>query len=258
MYLDTTSPLGDSTASTQQAASLITLAAALADRSPSPGGPALAHDLAAVLRRLHDQVPGAAAASLLAASPAVRGDGGVAPASIAATSELAQAADECQLSAGTGPSLDARVRAVHVTADELVHRWPDVGEPLRQLGITELLAAPLPGLAGRGALTFYADARFPADALAPAAEAAAVAAVALTGLETRERAANLEIALASSRQIAAAVGIVMAQDRCSYEEAFQLIRSISQRTHRKMRELAEQIVFTGARPEGGGGRAATG
>jgi hypothetical protein len=41
----------------------------------------------------------------------------------------------------------------------------------------------------------------------------------------------------------------MAQYRCSYDEAFERIRSASQRAHRKIRDLAEDIVLTGALSE---------
>jgi hypothetical protein len=254
MYLDATPSVAhaDGTTADPFVTSLTTLAAMLAVRgAAATDGPALPADLADVLRRLRDEVPGTRAASVLATNPALRGAAATVPATVAATGELAERADQCQLAAGAGPSLEACRQPVQAGPDELRGEWPDLAEPLAQLGVAAVLALPLPGLAGRGALTFYGEAPFPVDALAPAAEAAAVAAVALAALETRDRAANLEIALASSRQISAAVGIVMAQDRCSYDEAFQRIRSISQRTHRKMRELADQIVFTGARPPEG-------
>jgi len=39
-----------------------------------------------------------------------------------------------------------------------------------------------------------------------------------------------------------AKGIIMAQHRCEPEEAFDLLRRVSQRTNVKVRELAAQIV----------------
>ena len=57
---------------------------------------------------------------------------------------------------------------------------------------------------------------------------------------------NLRIALASSRQISAAVGIVMNQQRLSYDDAFAVLVSVSQRLHRKLRIVADDVVFTGA------------
>jgi hypothetical protein len=106
--------------------------------------------------------------------------------------------------------------------------------------------------ADAGRLTFYADAPFPPDAAEGAAEVAAVCAVAVAAIRERVRADNLEKALGSSRQIAAAVGIVMAQRRCTYDEAFRQIKAASQHGHRKMRDLAEDIVLTGELPDGPG------
>jgi hypothetical protein len=113
-----------------------------------------------------------------------------------------------------------------------------------------VLTIALPG--GCGSVVFAAPDAFPPGAGDAATEAATACAVALRSLALRARVANLEVALESSRQIAAAVGIVMAQTRCPYEEAFQVLRAASQRTHRKVRELAEEVVFTGALPGPGG------
>jgi hypothetical protein len=112
----------------------------------------------------------------------------------------------------------------------------------------ELLTAPLPGAAGLGHIDFYADAPFPPGSAEAAAGAAALCSLVVAALAERLRAENLELALLSSRQIAAAVGIVMAQQRCPYDEAFGLLKAASQRGHRKMRELADDILFTGEVP----------
>ncbi len=58
--------------------------------------------------------------------------------------------------------------------------------------------------------------------------------------------ANLEVALASSREIGAAIGIVMNQRRISNAAAFDLLRQASQRQHRKIREVAADVLYTGA------------
>jgi len=64
----------------------------------------------------------------------------------------------------------------------------------------------------------------------------------------REKIANLEIALGTSRKIAMAVGIVMERYRIKEDEAFDVLRAISQNAHRKIRDLAEDVVFTGQLP----------
>ncbi|HEY2273702.1 MAG TPA: ANTAR domain-containing protein [Jatrophihabitantaceae bacterium] len=57
---------------------------------------------------------------------------------------------------------------------------------------------------------------------------------------------NLQAALASNRRIGTAVGILMVQRRITDSAAFDLLRLASQRTHRKLREIAEEVVHTGA------------
>jgi AmiR/NasT family two-component response regulator len=56
---------------------------------------------------------------------------------------------------------------------------------------------------------------------------------------------HLEHALASSRQIGMAMGILMERHRFTEEQAFDRLRDLSQRRNVKLRELAEQIIYTG-------------
>jgi ABC-type uncharacterized transport system substrate-binding protein len=60
---------------------------------------------------------------------------------------------------------------------------------------------------------------------------------------------NLEIALQSNRHIGMAIGILMANERITEEQAFELLRAASQSQHRKLRELAEAVLFTGVIPQ---------
>jgi transcriptional regulator with GAF, ATPase, and Fis domain len=82
------------------------------------------------------------------------------------------------------------------------------------------------------------------------------AAVSLSAALARENAASLELALTSNRRIGMALGVIMNQRRCTDDQAFTLLREASQHTHRKLRDVAEDVVFTGllleapaARPE---------
>lgn len=65
----------------------------------------------------------------------------------------------------------------------------------------------------------------------------------------QDKVANLEQALQNARLIGAAVGIVMANRKITYEQAFQVLRDMSQRSHRKIRDLSEEVVFTGVLDE---------
>ena len=57
---------------------------------------------------------------------------------------------------------------------------------------------------------------------------------------------GLQIALTNSRQISAALGIVMATHKVTMEEAFNILRIMSQHCHRKLRDVAADVILTGA------------
>lgn len=67
-------------------------------------------------------------------------------------------------------------------------------------------------------------------------------------VEALDRVANLETALKSSRTIGTAVGILVERHRISPDEAFARIAAWSQRTHRKVSEIASDLVLTGEEP----------
>ncbi|MGI8664858.1 MAG: ANTAR domain-containing protein [Jatrophihabitans sp.] len=60
-----------------------------------------------------------------------------------------------------------------------------------------------------------------------------------------DQAANLQIALTSNRQIGTALGILMANHKITDTAAFTLLRTTSQRTHRKLRDIADDVVQAG-------------
>lgn len=66
----------------------------------------------------------------------------------------------------------------------------------------------------------------------------------------RARAANLEIALKSNRDIGMATGILMARHVVTAEDAFRLLVRVSQLTHRKLRDIATEVILTGTLPHG--------
>ncbi len=62
----------------------------------------------------------------------------------------------------------------------------------------------------------------------------------------RQAAADLSIALDSNRAIGAATGILMARHQVTQPQAFDLLRVASQTRHVKLREIAREVVETGA------------
>lgn len=87
-------------------------------------------------------------------------------------------------------------------------------------------------------------------ALAQAAVDRAVALISQQRLAERSadlqrEVANLQIALQTSREIGAAIGILMANHRVSQAQAFDLLRTASQHRHYKLRDLAAEVALTG-------------
>ena len=66
---------------------------------------------------------------------------------------------------------------------------------------------------------------------------------------------NLKKALQTNRRIGAAVGILMSSAKLSEESAFDLLRHVSSQTGRKIRDIADEVVLTGALPQHSGAAA---
>jgi AmiR/NasT family two-component response regulator len=69
-------------------------------------------------------------------------------------------------------------------------------------------------------------------------------------VESAEREAhNLRRALEHSRDIGAAIGVLMALRKVTRDEAFELLRRSSQDLNRKVHALALDVISTGVLPE---------
>jgi hypothetical protein len=67
--------------------------------------------------------------------------------------------------------------------------------------------------------------------------------------ELENQVATLEQALTTNRRIGAAIGVVMAMEKVTYEGAFDILKRASQHTNRKLRDIAEDVLLTGATAE---------
>ena len=65
------------------------------------------------------------------------------------------------------------------------------------------------------------------------------------GLIDRNKILNLEAALVSARRIGAAIGIIMASRKVTEDQAFMILRRTSESTSRKLRVVADEVLFTG-------------
>jgi GAF domain-containing protein len=175
---------------------------------------------------------------------------------VAFTGDLAVDLDERQYRSGSGPCLDAAVSGETLmvdTSDDT--RYPEFSAAARRLGVTHSLSVGLP-IPQRtiGALNVYSSAepftdRDVESAHAFAGHAAVAVANAALFANTADLARNLQIAMASRAVIEQAKGILMAQRRCSADEAFELLRAASQRQNVKLRVLCQSIVDSAASHE---------
>ncbi len=173
------------------------------------------------------------------------------PTTAAYTGRLALDLDETQYGRGYGPCLEAAVgeeiREIIDARQET--RWPDYTRVAVERGSLSSLSAPVPIREGlHGGLNLYAvEANaFGGDARYVAGTFASYAAVAVHNMHlfesTRALADNLDIAMRTRAVIEQAKGILMSQRRCDATEAFNLLAAASQRSNRKLRDIAHAIV----------------
>ena len=170
---------------------------------------------------------------------------------VASTGSLAVLMDERQYADGDGPCMAAARTGELVDLPDAAAaaQWPLFAEAARQHGVGSSLSVPvkLPAPISAG-LNLYSlqPSGFTEQDVDLARTLAAYAAVALSNLnlyESQKRVAeHLEKALETRGVIDQAKGILMAQRRCTADEAFDLLVSASQRTNRKLRDVAEQLV----------------
>ncbi len=213
--------------------------------------------LAPLLDRIVGALPGVRCASLLGRPARLKP-----PLTVAATEPLAIELDQLQCAAGHGPCLDCLDSAELIQVDDLAEdrRWSGLASsgpvPIRSVLSVPVLAVQGASHGSSQSLNLYAEApRAFAASLHPAAYlAAAAVGLVLTALRERERAEHLRVALDTNRQIGTAMGILMARHRCSSEDAFTALRVTSQHQHRKLREIADEVVYTGTLPSRGNRR----
>lgn len=161
----------------------------------------------------------------------------------APTSQVPATVDGLQYLYG-GPCVDAALgdqQFVHSEDIRSEHRWPAftaaalAGSPILSILSYRLWVGKDDAI---GSLNLYADKphAFDPDTVADLQHLAAYAAVLLAYAHERDKTLNLQRALDSNREIGAAVGILMARRRLSDEQAFDLLRSISQHRHLKLRD----------------------
>lgn len=169
---------------------------------------------------------------------------------VAASHDVARWSDEAQGKLRQGPCFDAASGGEQVyRIDDLnaqTSRWPEYTMRARELGIGSAMGFLLytDDRDNLGALNMYSSRP---GAFNPRAGHMGwiVASHAAVALSSARHAENMDFALASSRLIGEAIGIVMCRYRLTEDAAFAAIREASQRHNVKVRELAERITLTG-------------
>jgi GAF domain-containing protein len=167
------------------------------------------------------------------------------------TDEDAPEIDSAQYETGIGPCLDAfrhqeLFRIDDTTKDE---RWGPFSEAAAAHGIRSTASLPLiANHEGVGALNFYSRSAsaFGDDDVEVAARYATQAAIVLANSQAywdaHQLSQDLATAMRSRAVIEQAKGILMGAQRCSADEAFQVLVRASQRENRKLRDIAEDLV----------------
>lgn len=176
-----------------------------------------------------------------------------------ATSDEVRVLDQSQYDTGAGPCVQAIRDGLrhNVLLTEEAEGWPTfVGDALAA-GFRSVLSVPLAIAGGTvGSLNLYSrhDHVF-ADAEVDAAgvfadRAAVVLANATAFANTEATNQHLQIALEHARIIGRAQGVIMARQNCDSDAAFDTLRRASQRTNRKLRDIAEEIAGPFEHPVG--------
>jgi GAF domain-containing protein len=206
-------------------------------------------DLTAVLTELTGiaarGIPGADAVSITL----IKDDRGW---TAAHSAELALAADELQYAEDSGPCLEAGRAGVVLRIDDVrtEQRWPRYTARVQDTAARSSLSVPLPYQGDSiGALNCYscAPAAFASEESLEAgrqvAEAIAVAVVnAEAHAQLADHARNMQLAMESRAVIEQAKGVLMAQRGVNADAAFEMLREASQRSNRKLREVAVGVV----------------
>ncbi|WP_138445198.1 GAF and ANTAR domain-containing protein [Sinomonas susongensis] len=173
------------------------------------------------------------------------------PATMGVSAELAGELDQIQYAALEGPCIDA-LRTGHVVDVRDVgqeERWPRYTAGLRPTGIRSVLAVPIPLAGGASAAlncysetpgAFGGEARQEVLEFAQLASTSVALAVRLTS--ESDRAADLATALESRTSINLAAGIIMAQSRCTSDEAIEILKRASNQRNVKLRDVASSIL----------------
>jgi GAF domain-containing protein len=175
--------------------------------------------------------------------------------------QVVLALDEAQYEANDGPCVQALDEGTVVHATDGLARWPPLSQRAREAGIRSVLSTPLStGGDPLASLNLYSrspefddEARHLNSLFVGPASTTLANAMAFSAAS--QLADNLREAITTREIIGEAKGILIARQNCSSDEAFDVLRRASQRTNRKLRDIAVDLVQSSERkPSRGDGR----
>lgn len=169
---------------------------------------------------------------------------------VASSDPRAVSVDEVQYQIDHGPCLHSMRTGEVVLIDDLAtdEAWVTYRMHGIAAGVRSSLSLPIAADGIRGAMNMYAPkpATFDQDSIdrgrALAREAAHGVALAVRMAQQAELSEQLQAALSSRAVIDQAMGVIMGQNRCSADAAFNILRAASQHRNTKLRDVAADIV----------------
>lgn len=176
---------------------------------------------------------------------------GAGAATVATSHERAAALDEVQYAFDGGPCLSAadQHRVVLLADTRTDRHWPPYSRAAAQHGIRSVLAVPFElDDEARAALNVYSatvrqfDARTTQVIEREVALASRALRLALRLARQRETQLDMAAAMASRATIDMAIGIVMARQACTQDDAVALLTAASNHRNVKLRDVAAELV----------------
>ena len=168
----------------------------------------------------------------------------------AASDDYALEIDKIQYDSGEGPCVEAleqrEFRQIEDVAEET--RWPKFCGQAATKGFKSSISFPIKSDGTAGALNIYANSTgaFDEAAITIGGVFATQATIALQNAQTYQRtrqlADHLNEALKSRDLIGQAKGILMEREGATDEEAFEMLKTISQTSNVKLRDIAQRLV----------------
>ncbi|WP_375489820.1 GAF and ANTAR domain-containing protein [uncultured Jatrophihabitans sp.] len=155
--------------------------------------------------------------------------------------------DAFQLAHGIGPCIDSSrdQKAIVSVSMEVEDRWAEFGPLAARLGVHSALCVPLWVDDNQlGSLSLYGSTKSAFDERDEAV-ARLFALHAAIAIADTQRVQNLQAALRNRDVIGQAKGILMERRRMTADQAFDVLAQHSQRTNRKVFEIAEAFVMSG-------------